>query len=205
MPSATVKIHVRESKILPPSKKRRSPNHLRTVKVETFECDDGTIEMEFSLVDEKRFGFRDRERGALEPGDPVHGINARISINENMEVLSIETDLAFMPFRYCQGGAHNAGALIGKRLDWGWRKSVRDALGLTSGCTHLAELLTLAPTVAFQTKAITRSDEGLQIGRNDSKREKPPFFLGGCYSWSPDSPVTKEYFPRFTTKESGSD
>ncbi len=183
--------------MLPPSTKSRAPNHLRTVTVEGFECEDGTIELELQLVDQKRFGFVDRERGMHESGAPVHGINARISINRDLEVLNIETDLEFMPFTYCQGGGANAKELIGKSLDRGWRRSVREAMGSTHGCTHLAELLCLAPTVAFQTTAIGLAAADRAIGADDAGHTEPPFFIGGCYSWAPDSPVTEKYFPQF--------
>lgn len=183
--------------MLPPSNKSRVSSHLREVAVESFECEDDTIELELRLVDQKRFGFVDRERGAREPGDPVHGINVRICINRNLEVLNIETDLEFMPFSYCQGGATNASKLIGKSLDRGWRRSVREALGTTHGCTHLAELLCLAPTVAFQTTAISLATAGRAIGADDAGQTEPPFFIGGCYSWAPNSPVTEKYFPQF--------
>lgn len=183
--------------MLPPSTKTRTPNHLRTVTVESFECDDDTIDLELRLVDQKRFGFVDRERGVLDPAAPVHGINARISINRDMVVLNIETDLEFMPFSYCQGGADNITKLFGKRLDKGWRRSVVEAMGSTRGCTHLAELLCLAPTVAFQTQAISSANADRAIGMKDKSLKEPPFFVGGCHSWAVDSPVTKKYFPQF--------
>ncbi len=185
--------------MLPPSNKRRMQNHCRTLTVESFECDDGSIDLELRLVDQKRFGFDDRERGRLEPGEPVHAINVRISVNQDLEVTNIDTDLEAMPFAFCQGGDANASKLIGSRLDRGWRRSVREAMGSTKGCTHLSELLTLAPTVAFQTKAIRREHADRQIGNEDADQVKPPFFVGGCHSWSIDSPVTATYFPRFSS------
>lgn len=133
----------------------------------------------------------------LERGDPVHAINVRLSIDSELVVLAIETDLEAMPFTYCQGSAANIDKLIGARLNKGWRAAVRDALGLTHGCTHLAELLPLASTVAFQTQAISRNDIGRAVGRDDAILSRPPFFVGGCYSWAADSPVTRKHFPQF--------
>ena len=143
----------------------------------------------------------DRERGSREPDHPVHAINVRLSINPDFEVLNIETDLEHMPFSYCQGSAANISELHGKRLDRGWRRSVREALGATRGCTHLSELLGLAPTVAFQTQAIGWRHSGYPIGKDDARHEEPPFFIGGCHSWAADSPVTRSYFPQFGTSD----
>lgn len=191
--------------MLPPSSKNRMQNHRRTLTVESFECDDGSTDLELRLVDQKCFGFVDRERGRLEPGEPVHAINVRISVNQDLEVLNIETDLEAMPFAFCQGGDANASKLIGSRLDRGWRRSVREAMGSTKGCTHLSELLALAPTVAFQTKAIRHEHADRPIGDDDAHHAGPPFFIGGCHSWAIDSPVTAEYFPRFSSGDRNPD
>lgn len=133
----------------------------------------------------------------LETGDPIHAINARVSINQDLEVLAIETDLEAMPFSYCQLAALNTDKLAGKRLNKGWRHSVREALGATNGCTHLAELLPLAATIAFQTQAISSYDPGRLAGGQDAQRTQPPFFFGACHTWAPDSPVARKYFPQF--------
>lgn len=183
---------------LPPPGKPRKANHRRTIQIESFECDDNTVDIELRLVDSKHFEYVDRERGTLTAGDPVHAINARISIDQDMKVLAIETDLEAMPFSYCQLSAVNTEKLVGKQLNKGWRHSVREALGSTNGCTHLAELLPLAATVAFQTKAISTSDTNRAAGRQDALETKPPFFVGACHSWALKSPITRKYFPQFS-------
>jgi hypothetical protein len=183
--------------VLPPPGKPRKANHRRTIHIESFECVDGTVDIELRLVDTKYFKYVDRERGTLEMGDPVHAINVRISINQDLEVLAIETDLEAMPFSYCQLSAVNIDMLLGKQLNKGWRYSVREALGSTNGCTHLAELLPLASTVAFQTQAISSRETDRVSGRQDALQTKRPFYVGACHSWALDSPITRKYFPQF--------
>lgn len=183
--------------MMPPQNVERRPNHLRSISVATYECPDGSIDIEMSLKDEKTFGFSDRERGRLEPGDPIHEMHTRVKIDPTMTVLSIQNNLAAMPFKLCQAAGDNVDQLIGKRLDLGWRTAVREALGATRGCTHLGELLLLAPTVAFQTRAISRSEENASLADLDFTQQVVPFFVGGCFSWAADSAVTKTYFPQF--------
>lgn len=178
-------------------RKTRTPNHTRTITLDSYECDDGTVDLELKLVDAKHFGMIDRERGAMPAGDPVHDIRATITINREMEVLDITADFAAIPFSFCVGGGAQIGDLAGKRLDRGWRQAVRAVMGGTHGCTHLSELLLQAPTLAFQTKAISSDDAGLEMGRNDRAQENPPFFVNGCYSWAIGSPVTNRFFPQF--------
>lgn len=195
----------RRGPTISPSHKNRSPNHSRTITLDGYECDDGTIELELRLVDTKHFAILDRERGALPAGDPVHDISATIRIDRDMQVTEIGATFSAIPFTFCAGGGDGITQLRGKRLDRGWRKEVRAALGGTLGCTHLTELLGHAPTVAFQTRAISREDEGKQIGRHDAEHAEPPFFLDGCHSWAMDSPVSRRFFPQFATPPGGKD
>lgn len=177
--------------------KNRTHNHTRTITLDSYECEDGTVELELKLLDFKHFGLVDRDRGAMEAGDPVHDIRAAIKIDPEMEVLDISADFAAIPFSFCRGGGAQIGELAGKRLDRGWRQSVRAVMGGTHGCTHLSELLLQAPTLAFQTKAIPRERAGKSIGDFDGQHQNPPFFLDGCHSWAIGSPVTARHFPQF--------
>ena len=195
----------RRGATISPTHNNRSPNHSRTITLDGYECDDGTIELQLRLVDTKHFAILDRERGALPAGDPVHDISATIRIDGDMQVTDISAAFSAIPFTFCAGGGDRITELRGKRLDRGWRKEVRAALGGTLGCTHLHELLGHAPTLAFQTRAIPRADEGEQIGRHDAGRAEPPFFLDGCHSWAMDSPVTRRFFPQFATPPEGKD
>ena len=179
----------------------RKPNHTRTITLNGFECEDGSVELELRLIDAKHFAFEDRERGTLGPGDPVHDIRATMRVGPDMAVSDIEARMDAVPFRFCHGGASHLPELLGKRLDKGWRRAVREAMGGTQGCTHLTELLSQAPTLAFQTMAISQDEAGKSRSELDDARREKPFFLDGCHSWASDSPVSRRYFPQFASDD----
>lgn len=171
----------------------RLPSHTRTIKYQSFEREDGLWDIEASLYDEKAFQFSDRVRGLLQPGDAIHDIATRVTINRQMEVLNIEVDFASVPFSFCNGGADGTALLIGTKLNKGWRVALNESLGRTHGCTHLKELLFGVATAAFQTFATNR----VQKPREDDKQTVRPFYMDSCHSWAEDSPVVEKYFPQF--------
>ena len=115
-------------------------------------------------------------------------------------VRDIAIELATVPFSFCAGSTAALPGLIGRSLARGWRKSIQEVLGGTTGCTHTRELLTGIPTIAIQT-LVSRADKELfDAGGTDTQRTERPIFLGGCHTWSMDSPVVEEYFPQFAVK-----
>lgn len=186
-------------------RKTRTPNHTRTLTLDSYECEDGTVDLELKLFDSKHFDIIDRERGAMQAGDPVHDIRATITINRKMVIQNITADFAAIPFSFCRGGDGQIGNLVGKRLDRGWHQAVRAVIGGTHGCTHLSELLLQAPTLAFQTLWISSREAGRDVGRRDLDHHSPPFFVNGCYTWAVGSPITNRFFPQFRPADEDGD
>jgi len=175
----------------------RTANHARRVSFQSFDRDDGLVDIEGRIVDTKNYPYFDRERGMLAPGDPVHDISVRVTINDQLVVRSVEVSMDAVPFTFCGGGADGAQALVGASIAEGWRRRLSECLGRTAGCTHLRELLLALGTVAFQTVSASRDQSLREQGQGDSDRTDNPFFLNGCYSWSQDSPVVARYFPQY--------
>lgn len=179
-----------------PNAPRRS-NHTRRVSFQSFNREDGMIDIEGRIVDAKEYRYFDRERGMLEPGDPVHDISVRVTIDAQMVVQSVEVSMDAVPFNICGGGTSGAQSLVGVSIAHGWRRSLSDHLGRTAGCTHLRELLLALGTVAFQTFSAALDERLRAAGVTDAERNDNPFFLDGCHSWSIDGPVTARHFPQY--------
>ncbi|MCB1477238.1 MAG: DUF2889 domain-containing protein [Rhodobiaceae bacterium] len=178
----------------------RTPNHTRTVIFDSFEREDGLYDVEARVTDRKHFTFPERERGQLTPGTAQHDIVTRVTFDKDLIVRDIAIELATVPFSFCAGSTAALPGLIGRSLARGWRKSIQEVLGGTTGCTHTRELLTGIPTIAIQT-LVSRADKELfDAGGTDTQRTERPIFLGGCHTWSMDSPVVEEYFPQFAVK-----
>ncbi|SLN64582.1 DUF2889 domain-containing protein [Oceanibacterium hippocampi] len=174
----------------------RRPSHQRTIVYRSFEREDGLWDIEGELRDEKASPFQDRERGLMAPGEPVHNMLARVTIDKEMKIHEVEIGMDAVPFAFCGAAGAGAQGLIGARLGRDWRRTLQLNLGGTRGCTHLKEMLFGIATVAFQTFPVQW--DAPQTGDGEPAPKKP-FFLDGCHSWALDSPVVKRHFPQYYT------
>jgi len=183
-----------------PENKRRLM-HRRSVECLGYLRDDGLWEVEARLVDTKPFVQHDRRRGVMQPGDPVHDIRLRLAVDDTLTIQETGTTMQAIPYLSCvdvEGVLHR---LVGERIGKGWREAVRRKIGRLETCTHLAELLGPAVTTLFQTVSSNKGDpEDRAWSERAHEMTKPPFFVGGCYSWRRDGPVVAEMFPQFATK-----
>ncbi|MEI5682631.1 DUF2889 domain-containing protein [Mesorhizobium sp. CCNWLW179-1] len=176
--------------------RRRTLNHHRTVTYESFERDDGLFDIEGTVYDTKGYLYSDRERGELKPGEALHDIRARLTIDESYVVVDFSTEMAAAPFGYCQS-AVDPKQLVGSCITAGWRKSVDRAFGPYRGCTHLRDIVLGMGTIAFQTLSANSDEKMLAAGLSDRDATERPRYLGGCHSWALSGPVVETFFPQF--------
>jgi hypothetical protein len=105
--------------------------HTRHIRTRGFLRDDGLWEIEGELLDEKTYTYADRDRGRPRPRP--------------------EIDIAAIPFALCAGAADPAKILVGKSLGRGFSRAMEDAMGGTSGCTHVRYLVLALANTAYQT------------------------------------------------------
>lgn len=171
--------------------------HTRRTTFEGFQRDDGLWDIEGHLSDTKTYGFASSERGLLEPGNPVHGLWARLTVDDQMRIVAAEAHMEHTPYGRCSLAEPSLQGLVGATLGPGWRKAIAQAMGGEAGCTHLRELLFNMATAAYQTIWPWREHERLQQGLPRSAPDTPPPHLGQCVTWAWDSPVTLRQEPRF--------
>lgn len=178
----------------------RTASHTRKISYDCFRRADGAWDIDIRLTDVKGFPIQDIERGLLEPGQFVHDISARVTVDTAMNVLSVETSMDAVPYSLCGGGARGAQLLVGANLAKGWRETLNQSLGRTRGCTHLKEMLFGAATAAFQTisgEAEFRKGDAAPAGPETNSK---PFYIDGCYSLSSQRTVVATHFPEFAAK-----
>jgi hypothetical protein len=184
---------------------RRRLMHRRSVECVGYLRNDGLWEVEARLVDTKPFAQRDRYRGELKAGDPVHDIALRLAVDDRMTIVEAETTMRATPYPTCVEVEPILQRLVGERIGKGWRELVRQKIGRLETCTHLSELLGPAVTALFQTMSYGKTPDG--GGSMDHQRAagERPFFVGGCHSWRTDGPIVAEMFPQFATKPAAKD
>ena len=87
--------------------------HLRDIELRGYERDDGLFDIEARLMDTKTYSFRNQDRGEINPGTPLHGMLARMTVDEDMLIHRFEAATEFGPVLACPAAAPNFESLAG--------------------------------------------------------------------------------------------
>jgi Protein of unknown function (DUF2889) len=169
--------------------------HTREIACKGYEREDGLWDIEAELKDTKTY-LHTRQQGGRErqPGQPVHHMWLRLTIDLDMVVHDVEAVTDEGPFPHCGNVVPHFKRLIGLKIGAGWRREIAARVGGIEGCTHLVELLGPLGTTAFQ--ATGRA-------RNQRRGTKPvttkPYQLNSCHVYADDSDEVKVRWPDFYT------
>lgn len=163
--------------------------HTRRIELHGYHRMDGLFDIEARLTDTKTHGFANDDRGWIDPGEPLHGMSMRMTVNEDMEIVGFEAATDYSPYRICPEIAPNYAKLIGLRVGPGFLRAVQERVGGVQGCTHLRELMQQMGTVAFQTlyPVLMKRKQAAAPGR-------PPL-LNTCYAYREEGPVVERQWP----------
>jgi Protein of unknown function (DUF2889) len=169
--------------------------HSRDIVLRGYRRADGLFDIEAQLTDTKSYGFRIEGRGWIEPGDPLHQMWMRLTVDEDLLIVACEAASDHTPYSICPGAAPNMARLAGLRIKPGFLKEAALRVGGTQGCTHLRELLQQLATVAYQTLYPVRARKT----REEANSGKTPALLNSCYAYSSDRVVVKRRWPHLYT------
>jgi hypothetical protein len=175
----------------------RKPLHTRRISFQGFLRDDGLWDIDAELVDSKSVPIRMHERGELAPGEPIHHMRVRVTVDDALTIRAIASAIDDAPFDHCQGAVDPVQKLVGTTLGAGWRKAIEGAMGGVAGCTHLRELLFNVATAAFQTIPVHLSQQREARGEALEPDAAAPYFLGKCLSWDREGPVVQRVLPMY--------
>ncbi len=165
--------------------------HERTVRCRGYRRDDGLWDIEGSLTDTKTYSFANHDRDGIAAGEPVHGMAARLTVDDGLAIRDAEAAIDHGPFHPCAEAAGGVRDLVGATIRPGFRRTVQGALGGTAGCTHLRTLLEALAQTAAQTVPAAR--DARVAGDGDS----PPALLGSCHALRRDGPVARREWPEW--------
>jgi Protein of unknown function (DUF2889) len=168
--------------------------HTRRYEFQGYHRTDGLWDIEGRMTDTKTYGFANEWRGEIKPGEPIHDMWIRITLDDDMVVRDIEAKTAASPFQVCPGATPKYTALKGARVGPGWSKRVKDMFGGPIGCTHQTEMLVAIATVAYQTIFSAKKKWG---GRDETTQR--PKFLDTCHAFASDGEIVKKNWPEFYT------
>jgi hypothetical protein len=173
--------------------------HRRAIDIRGWKRADGLYDIEAHLEDTKAYPFENDDRGTIVPGEPLHGLFLRLTVNEEMEIVAAEAASDFTPYGICPGAAPNFARLAGLKVGPGFNRAVAERVGGVLGCTHLREVLGQMATVAFQTlypiRAAKEQAETARALASGHAPKRKPAMLGSCIAYAPDSPVAQARWP----------
>ncbi|MBV8193104.1 MAG: DUF2889 domain-containing protein [Alphaproteobacteria bacterium] len=185
--------------------------HTRRVTCQGYFRDDGLWDIEGHITDEKSYEHSNEWRGTLRPGDFVHDMSIRLTLDHTFKIVDVEAVTDKSPYRICGDVAPDFKKLIGLRIGAGFHREVRARLGGVHGCTHVVELLGPVATTAFQTVSSGKARElnrawrermGHKVDPN-ARRKGKPYVIDNCYAWAADGPVVKRWAPDYYTGPDG--
>ena len=192
--------------------------HLRDVVLRGFRRADGLFEVEAQLTDTKTYGFGNTDRGWIEPGTPLHGMRARMTVDETGLIVAFEAATEHGPYAICPAAAENFGQLAGLRIGPGFLRAAAGRVGGVQGCTHLRELLQPMATVAFQTLAVTRAKAAPAPNERHPSKQPPseqppgeqdaggrpaakPALLDTCLAYASGGAVARRTWPHLSAAD----
>ena len=176
----------------------REPIHTRAIECRSFRRADGLWDIEGHLTDIKAYPFMNAFRGEVKPGEPLHDMWIRLTVDGEFIVREVQVHTDSGPYELCPAILPNFQKLRGLKIGPGWNRRVRENLGGARGCAHLVDMLKPIATVAFHTvrfsdSAPANAEESAKL----PKTSRPP--VNTCHVWSSDGEMVREEYPDFYT------
>ena len=103
------------------SPRPRKLSHTRTAVYLGFEREDGMWDIEAALTDIKTYNVVLTSEEEREAGKPIHGLNIRLTVDDQFIIHDVVTDMAHIPNPECDKAPQSMQSLIGCTLGSGWR------------------------------------------------------------------------------------
>jgi Protein of unknown function (DUF2889) len=172
-----------------PAPAPREAVHTRSIVCRSFRRDDGLLDIDARFIDTRPFAYDSEFRGHCPPGSALHHMQLRLTVDRERRIHALASAMPGTPYSGCAEVNPNFQRLVGVSLGRGFRKTLRDTLGGTAGCTHMLALLEAMAAAAVQAFASNAhaprragQAEPVRIWRLDA-------LLDSCWSYRSDGPV----------------
>jgi Protein of unknown function (DUF2889) len=116
----------------------------------------------------------------------------RLTVDAHRHIVAVQLAMPSTPYTHCQGVQPNFQALVGMSLGRGFKKTLRERLGGTQGCTHVLALLEVMAAAAVQTFTSSRNAPRRPGQAAPVRVFQLASLIGSCHSYAEDSPVIRE-------------
>lgn len=171
--------------------------HDRRISLQGYLRDDGLWDIEGHLTDTKAMPHRDHHGRELVPGEFIHDMWLRVTVDDERVIRAIAVAMDSTPFPTCLDVQASLDGLVGAKIGNGWRNVIRTKVARLSTCTHIAELLVPLASAVFQTLSLGKGRASYAEARARVAPDAKPFFIDGCHSWRSDGPNVAALYPQF--------
>lgn len=179
--------------------------HEREVRCLGYRRDDGLWDIEGRIIDTKTYPLTFYNGRSLEPGQPLHEMHLRLTIDDALVIHAAEASTVHSPHPPCPEIVTAYQQLVGLKIGPGFSSRVRELFKGRGGCTHLTELLGPLATTALQTvtSGVRRLAAALPGEQACEKMKVMESEFAGlidtCHGWRSDGePVSVRFPDRYT-------
>lgn len=165
--------------------------HLRRIFCEGFQRDDGLIDIEGTLIDEKPFPIEMAQK-SLGANEPIHLMTMCLTIDRQLVIRAVLAHMKHAPYLQCGEIVSHYQDLIGLRIEPGFTRQAKRMFRGTAGCSHMTELLPSIATTAFQILWNEPDRPVPEVKTKDRPSHSP---LDGCATLRLDGEVVRLHFP----------
>lgn len=180
----------------------RTARQHREIRTEGFLREDGLWDIEGHLLDVKEYPTDNPYLGVVPPGDPIHSMHVRLTIDDQRRIHAVEVAIDAHPFPPCPGAAPNFQRLVGETIGRGFTQRLHALAGRTQGCTHVVWLIQCCAITALHSIA-GRLGWGMQgepvsvFGPTAAGGRSP--LIDSCHAYASGGPVVRDLFPEHYT------
>ena len=171
----------------------REPIHHRRIDCRGYRRADGLWDIEGHLTDVKSYPFPNKFRGEIQPGEPLHDMWLRLTLDDDLTVIKAEAVHGCRAIRRLSG--NHACICQARRAEDRSRLAAPGQRRCSAACRAAPiwwSCLGPLATTAYQTI------QSWNAQRNPkTETDRPPPHLNTCHALARDGEVVKEHYPRW--------
>jgi len=177
--------------------KERELVHTRQITCRAFRLNNGWLEIEATLTDEKGQPVAFRSRPPVPPGAHMHSMSLLLTIDADYLIQDVRANTLTAPWPMCGGTDDAYRGLIGLRIGPGFSQQVKKLLGGIEGCTHVTELVAQAANTYMQASWPDRIARQMAVSADPRgwPDKSALGFVNHCHAWRQDGATILQEYP----------
>lgn len=177
--------------------------HTRQITCRAFRLQNGWLEIEATLSDEKGQEVPFRSRPAVKPGHHMHHMSVLLTVDGDFLIQDVRASTLTAPWTMCGGTDPAYRKLVGLRIGPGFLRQMKKLVGGVEGCTHVTELVAQAANTYMQASWPDRIAR--QMAVSGDPRQWPDQgavgFVNHCHAWRQDGETLAQEYPELAPEK----